>query len=203
MGNYPIRVESGKNPLRNAKQERYCLARMAGMKRKEAYFHAGWTSSDTSMPARQERIPAVKNRLLHLRSQVATQAVISAAVTRNEVTENLRHVFKLALRGTPILDKEGNPSSAVIDHETGEVETLSKPDLSAANRSLEIQAKMNGFLLDVARKETLDEELDGKSTDELQAFLRSLMEQLDPNMRKKFLAEMEENPSLPEGETLQ
>jgi len=74
-------------------------------------------------------------------------------------------------------------------------------DLSASNRADEILAKMHGFMLDVSRTENFDEELEGKSPDELRQIVLSLLEQLDPNMRKMVMSEMVESEA--DGQTLQ
>ena len=112
--------------------------------------------------------------------------------------EEFRSILRLAKEGATITDKDGNPTGAY------------KPDLSSANKANEGLAKMHGFMVDVNRVESFDEELEGKDTKELEILLLSLLEQVDPNMRKKLLSEVEE-PEAPvidmetigSGETLQ
>jgi phage terminase small subunit len=184
--------EPGSEPLGD-RQERYCLARMNGMRVPEAHVHAGY-SVKTQKNYKLELTPSVKVRMRWLREQAAKTVVNANAVTRSELIEIARDNIRIAKQGTPIFTKDGT--------DTGET----KADLSAANRGVEILAKMHGFLLDVQVKEDLDSELDGKSPAELKAFVVSLMEELDPNMQKQLMADMEERESdeeVPEDTTIQ
>ncbi len=186
--------EPGSQPLENIAHERYCFARMNGMRVPEAHVEAGF-SDKTKQNWKLEKRAEVKARTRWLKIEAASRAVASNAVTRSELIEILRDNIRLAKKGTPILGRDGADS--------GEV----KLDLSSANRGVEILAKMNGFMLDVSVDETsLDSELEGKSEDELRVFLLSLIEQVDPNLRKMLADSLEvEDPgdSVPDGETLQ
>ena len=185
----------GSVPLKISRQERYCLARLNGMVASAAHRHAGYTGSNSGQT---ERMPAVVSRLKWLQAQAADRVIESNAVTRVEVIEEFRSILRLAKEGATITDKDGNPTGAY------------KPDLSSANKANEGLAKMHGFMVDVTRAESFDEELEGKDPKELETLLLSLLEQVDPNMRKKLLSEVEE-PEAPvidmetigSGETLQ
>ena len=82
---------------------------------------------------------------------------------------------------------------AVEEDEAGNpiYEPVRKLDLAAKNKADDGLAKMHGFNIDVTRIEDLDAELDGKTPEELQQFTLALLEQLDPNMRKKLLEQMQ------------
>ena len=179
MERNPERYLKGNRPLPLVRQERYCISRMNGLKPEEAFFQAGYKSRSAGAAGRLERLPTVQRRLEWLRSQVADRAIVANGVTRSEIIESLRDTRRLAKKGQRVLTRDGSDS--------GEV----KLDLSTANRSDEILAKMHGFMLDVTLKENLDEELEGKDPVELKAFVLSLLEQLDPNMRKQLMAEVE------------
>jgi hypothetical protein len=184
-------TDPGSHPLHRVRQERYCLCRLNGLSVPDAHVEAGFAVK-TKDNWKTESNPRVKRRLAWLRNQVADTVVNANAVTRSEIIESIRDTRRLAKKGTPILSKDGS--------DTGH----SKPDLSASNRSDEILAKMHGFMLDVTLKEDLDAELDGKDPKELKAFVLSLLEQLDPNMRKQLMSEVEvadEDDS--EGHTIQ
>ncbi len=168
------------------------MARMTGMSPKDSHRHAGYNGRNFSGV---ENCDPVQLRLYWLRSRTADRVVESAAVTRVEIIESLRDSRAKAKTGTAILNRAGEPS--------GEF----KMDLASANRSDEILAKMHGFMTDVTRAETLDEELSGKDPKELESFVLSLLEQLDPNMRKilidKIGPDAIDMDEIPDGETLQ
>lgn len=185
--------QSGSQPCTNPKHEVYCMARMTGMTPAASFTHAGYKGKNHG---NVEYKSAVKLRLYWLRSRTADRAIESAAVTRVEIVESVRETRTMAKKGTAILDRAtGQP--------TGEF----KADLASANRADEILAKMHGFMLDVTREETLDEELDGKDPKELEAYVLSLLEQLDPNMRKILIDKIGpaviDMDEIPDGETLQ
>jgi hypothetical protein len=144
----------------------------------EAHVEAGYSESNKGNGA-QERKPQIVRRLNWLLTRTAEKATTSAAVTRSEITESLRARRLRADEGALIINAKGN------------IEGRAKPDLSAATRCDETLAKMNGFLLDVQVKEDLDSELDGKSPEELKSVLLSMLEMVDPNMRKQILREVE------------
>jgi len=184
-------TDPGSHPLSRVGYEKYCYARLNGLGPQEAHIEAGF-SEKTKGNWKLEGNPKIKRRLTWLRAQVATTVVNANAVTRSEIIESIRDTRRIAKKGTPIFAKDGS--------DTGE----SKPDLSAANRSDEILAKMHGFMLDVTLKEDLDAELDGKDPKELKAFVLSLLEQLDPNMRKQLMSEVQtSDDEVPEGTTFQ
>ncbi len=164
----------GSTPLKE-NYERYCIARMNGMKPAEAHIEAG-LSFKTRNNWRLESKPEIKLRILYLKTQAAKKAVNSNAVTRAELIEELRDNVRIA--------KESK-----------------KPDLSAANRSIEILAKMHGFSLDVSVTENFDAELEGKSPEELVSFLLSMLEELDPNLHKRLTATESEPLTEEEGDT--
>jgi hypothetical protein len=166
---------------------------MQGLRAPAAHVEAGY-SPKTQKNYKLEQTPSIVQRMKWLKSEAAKVVVNANAVTRSELIEIARDNIRIAKKGTAIFTKDGS--------DTGET----KPDLSAANRGVEILAKMHGFLLDVQVKEDLDSELDGKSPEELKAFVVSLMEELDPNMQKALMAQMEERESdeeIPEDTTIQ
>ena len=169
----------GSQPIyKNARWEKYSLGRVNGLSVREAYRNAGYEGESWASASKIENKPLVKQRVQWLREQAAERVVTSNAVSRSELIESIRDTRKLAKEGTPVVDKHG-------------VEVGIRRDLSAANRADEILAKMHGFMLDVTRNETLDEELEGKSPDDLKVFVLSLLEQLDPNLKKQIVAEVE------------
>lgn len=171
--------DEGATPFRIARKERYCLARMQGMSPYEAEIESGY-SAHVARQHKRERQEDIQSRLQYLRKQVADKVVTSAAVTKHEIIESVRETRRMAKRGKPMLSKDGKP--------TGE---MTKPDLSSANRSDELLAKMHGFMEIAHEGEDLDSELDGKSPEELKAVLLSMLEMVDPNMRKQILREVE------------
>jgi len=180
MGRPHKRPESGEHPLRNLQRERYCLGRMQGLSKSDAYVEAGYVGDPDKGGRRLDNRAEVIRRVQWLRQTISDRVVTSAAVTRSEIIEDLRDNRRLAKKTTPIMDKDGNV--------VGET----RPDLSAGNRANEILAKMHGFMLDVTRQESLDEELEGKDPEELKSFVLSLLEQLDPNMRKQLVMGIED-----------
>lgn len=182
----------GSSPCKISRHERYCLARMNGMLITEAHKHAGYKGSN---PHQTENMPAIAVRLNWLRTQSAERVIEANAVTRVEVITNAREILQLAKQGTPVCDKDGEPTGVY------------KPDLSSANKANETLGKTIGVFVDVVRNETFDEELEGKSQQELEAVVLSLLEQLDPNMRKKLLSELDapviDMETIGDGEILQ
>lgn len=164
-------------PLRNNRRERYCIAVASGMTKRESIAVAGYATKAPSQTIYQlHKSDEVRSRIVALQKQAAAAAISITSVTREEVIQSLRARRLRAQEGTPILAKDGSP--------TGDT----REDFSAGNRSDEILAKMHGFMLDVHREESLDEELDGKSPEELKVYILSLLEQVDPNMHKKLQA---------------
>jgi hypothetical protein len=109
---------------------------------------------------------------------IKSQAIAST-VTRNLLSNRYDTVFDSAMEGTPVLAKDGS--------ETG----VMRPDLAAANASIAGQAKLHGLSLDVsANVENLDEELEGKTPEELKTFILGLLESVDPNLRKTVEAQL-------------
>ena len=184
--------DDGSSPCKISRQERYCLARMTGMGITEAHRHVGYTGKNTWQT---ESMPSVKLRLGWLQTQLAERTIEANTVTRIEVIEEFRDILKMAKKGTELVGRNGEATGVY------------KPDLSSANKANEGLAKMHGFMVDVTRTETLDEELDGKNSEELQAYVLSLLEQLDPNMRKTLLAQMDtpaiDMSTIGDGETMQ
>ncbi len=181
-------LEDGSVPIHNIRWERYAIARFQGMPPMAAYHEAGYkVGKSQSGPDRLGRKMVITKRLVWLNARVAEETITSKAVTRLEIIESLRSTRQLAKSGES-RDRHGNVRQE-------------KVDLSASNRADEILAKMHGFMLDVSRTENFDEELEGKSPDELRQIVLSLLEQLDPNMRKMVMSEMVESES--DGQTLQ
>lgn len=181
-------LEEGSVPIHNLRWERYAIARFHGLPPMAAYHEAGYkVGKSQSGPDRLSRKLIITKRILWLNARVAEEAVTSKSVTRTEIIESLRDTRQLAKLGET-RDRHG------IYKET-------KVDLAASNRADEILAKMHGFMLDVSRTENFDEELEGKTPDELRDIVLSLMEQLDPNMRKMVMSQMAESES--DGQTLQ
>ena len=164
----------GEAQLRVRRQEQFALGVVQGLSRWEAYVAAGYTGAkDCGGPSILAKRPGVQDRIDFLMKRVETRVVNAAAVTRSEIIEGLRDNVRLAKAGTPTIDKQGNPTDVY------------KPDLSAANRGLEILAKMHGMMLDVTREETLDDLLEDLPAEEIRPFLVGLLDQLDPNMSKQ------------------
>lgn len=176
----------GQFPIPNIRWERYVMAVRAGMQKDAAYSHAGFSNNKKGAYWRLDQNKIVKARFLWLGKKTAEHSIEVSAVTRTEIIESLRNTRLMAKEGFARGGKDGRSTEI-------------KVDLNAANRCDEILAKMHGFMLDVTRGETLDEELDGKSPEELREFVLSLLEQLDPNMAKMLMAQMD----APEGTTLQ
>jgi hypothetical protein len=149
----------------------------------EAYGFVGYSTTSRNGAYRLERKPNIKDRMSSLQGFKAEEVVkvtgALEAVTRSEIIESIRDTRRLAKDGVPVINTKGSATGAM------------RVDLAQANRSDELLAKMHGFLLDVSREETLDEELDGKKPEELREFVLSLLEQLDPNLRKMVAAELE------------
>ena len=169
------------------------MAVVGGMDRREARKSVGYSEGTSNTVSKFHGHQLIKDRIAYLRTRVAEEAVSGAAVTKSEIIEGLRDNIALAKQAKPLLGKDGEP--------TGEY----RIDLSSANRGYEILAKMHGFMLDVTRAETFDDEIDGKSPEELKATVLSLIENLDPNLRKMMMAQFSETEeeSVPDGETLQ
>ncbi len=167
----------GSRPLDLPRQEKFALAIAQGLPDTEALAAAGYSDRCNSASGRLKRNTKVAARISHLRHQAAEKVVNATAVERSEIIESLRDTRKRAKRGTPLMAKDGTPTG------------VSKPDLSAANRSDEILAKMHGFMLDVHKNgdAELDAELEGMSAEDIQEFIHSLLEQIDPNLRKTVM----------------
>lgn len=168
-----------------------------GMSQKEAFIAAGYShkSAGGGGPSTLTAKKDVQDRVEWLRRKTAAHTVQVAAVSRSEIIESLRETRALARKGSPVLAKDGS--------ETG----VFKPDLAAKNRTDEILSKMHGFMLDVTRTEDMDEQLEGMGKVEIESLITSLLEQLDPNMRKNFAAKIEaeaisEEETPPPGGTL-
>ena len=134
-----------------------------------------------------EKCIGVLDRIAYLQKQATDRTmralVISQAVTRNQLNAEAQETYERAMLGTPVMAKDGSPTG------------VSKPDLAAANRSIEIRAKLNGLMIDVtADVEDLDSVLEGKNPEELKAYILSLLEQVDPNLSKSMKAQMDEKP---------
>jgi hypothetical protein len=170
---------TGVAPLQNARHERFALARSQGNTLWDSYKLAGYTGDPKNGGYQVSKRKGVKERIKYLSDKVAELTVSAAAVTRHEITEGVRDTIRLAKEGTPVLAKNG------------EVTDVKKLDLASANRGYEILAKMNGLMVDVTRDDNLDTELEGKSPEELKHFVLSLLEQLDPNLRKKVESQMD------------
>lgn len=179
--------QAGTTPLKNARHERYAIARASGAARREAYLACGGQAKSVAQAAYSvENADGVQARISAILDEAKNQAIAINTVTRGEIITSTRHIRELAVIGTPVLAKDGTPTG------------IYKPDFAAANRSNEILAKMHGFMLDVMRVEDFDTELDGMNQEELQAFVLSLLEQLDPNLRKQLMAQLE-----PEAEVIE
>lgn len=151
---------------------------MNGMVANEAHKFAGYKGVNSGQT---ERMPAVAQRLKWLQAQAADRVIDSNAVTRAEVITNAREILRLSMQGSAVTDKDGLPTG-----------TYEKPDLSSANKANETMGKSIGLFVDVTRSESFDEELDGKGLDELKSLVLSLLEQLDPNMRKQLVQDIAE-----------
>ncbi len=202
MGKQGIHLPPGSHPLRNPKHEQYCLARVQGMSVMEAYGFVGYSTKSATGAYRLENHDEVKNRQSLLKTKKADemikQEVAHAAVDRADVIESIRDTRRKALEGVPVLNTKGSATGAM------------RVDLAQANKANELLGKTIGLFVDVTREETFDEELDGKTPEELREFVLSLLEQLDPNLRKMVAAELEMSAapaeaesSVPDGETLQ
>ena len=170
----------GSQPLRIARMENFCLAIVNGHSKVEAYAAAGYKGASRSGPATLARKPEVSARIDFLRKRVAEQAVNVAAVSRSEIIESLRRRRDKADEGIPLVAKDGSATDVF------------KPDFAAGNRADEILAKMHGFMLDVTRDENFDDALKDMDQGDVEMLLRSLLEQLDPNMRKRFAPLMQD-----------
>ena len=179
--------ETGSAPLKNTKHELYAVGRASGLSRREVYANAGFTGSPHGGTARVEQCIGVLDRIEYLQKQAAEQmvraTVVSQNITRNQLNAEAQETYRRAMVGTPVMAKDGTPTG------------VSKPDLAAANRSIEIRAKLNGLMIDVtADIEDLDSVLEGKNPEELKAYILSLLEQVDPNLSKSMKAQMDETP---------
>ena len=176
--------EIGSAPLKNTKHELYCVGRASGLNKKDAHLNAGYAGSAHGGPPMVEQCSGVLDRLAFLQKLAAEQMIragaVSTAITRNQLNIEAQETYRRAMEGTPVMAKDGS--------ETG----VSKPDLAAANRSIEIRAKLNGLMIDVsANVEDLDAELEGKGPEELRGYVLSLLAQLDPNLSKTVKAQLE------------
>jgi len=190
----------GQSPLRVGRQERFCLKLASGMTQQESYIAAGYRGRgrQNGNAANLAKKPNVRARVDYLRRRTAEQVAEVAAVTQSEVIEGFRENIIKAKEGTAILAKDGSP--------TGEF----RRDFSSVNRGYELLGKSMGMFIDVTKTEDFDSELRQMDKAAVEELLTSLLEQLDPNMRKNFAEKLrlssppdEEESDLPPGEILQ
>ena len=191
--------ETGSAPLKNPKHELYAVGRASGLSRKDAQANAGYIRSaggggSTTM---LEKCIGVLDRIVYLQKQAADQMLRTTAVhqatSRNQLTAEALEVYRIAMTGSPVQAKNGQ-QAFVIDDE-GEKHLIFKPDLTAALRSIELRGKLGGQFIDVTvDAEDLDSVLEGKTPKELNDYILSLVEQVDPNLTKSLKEQLDATP---------
>ena len=152
---------------------------------------------------------SVAERREELQRQVAEKMLRTQAaglsITRAQLNAESHEVFRLAMEGTPLLGKDGH-AAEIKTGKTGSdgepvMELLRKKDLAAANRAIEIRAKLNGLWIDVSvNDDNLDALLAGKSPAELNEFMRSTIKEVAPNLSKAAKAEEDDSTETPSTE---
>ncbi len=185
--------KAGSRSLANGMQESYCLAVARGAAKKDALLAAGYTSSPHGQSYMIENCVGVAARREFLQEEYKDKlfraSVVKNTVTRDQLNVQADEVWRLALEGTPILDRSGE----LIKYDTGEKDEEGKPvmatarkrDLSSATRSIEVKAKLNGLWIDVNAdgKEDLEKLLEGKTNEELSKHFEGLVTQHNPNLK--------------------
>ena len=175
--------EPGSVPLRNPRHEAYCQGLASGMEKVEAYEFAGYDSLEQSkgtwkLENLYEEVPP---RFQFLMRQSAAALALDTAeivtVTRDSIARKYNYVYGQAIVGTA----------------AGET----KPDLASANSALAGLSKLFGLSVDVQREENFDDELEGKSAEEIYEWAISLIEQFDPNIRKAILEKLDQETLAP------
>ncbi|UCC74104.1 MAG: hypothetical protein JSV86_05970 [Gemmatimonadota bacterium] len=92
-----------------------------------------------------------------------------------ELLDNIR----LAKRAKPEMDRQGRPTGRFV------------VDLTAANRSLELIAKIEGLLTERLAVTGLEERIKGKSVDELEEVIRQAILAVGPTTIRRLLGQVE------------
>jgi len=190
----------GEDPLKVLKHERFALAVAQGQSLKDAHVAAGYDGCHRRGPYQVKNRPGVNERIDFLRKRIEDQAVTAGAVSRDEVVEGIRENLRAAKKGNAVIGRDNRPARTYEKGEDGvEVEVdVTKRDFAACNKSLELLGRASGTFLEAGNDENFDADIDGMSPDDIQVFLRGLLDSLDPNMRKKFteslVTESDEEP---------
>ncbi len=183
--------EAGRQPLADSRKERYALGRVAGMTGKAAFEAAGWADVIKSSGGNVNRIehdPDVVGRMAGLKEIAAEKFTNSIAVTRGEVVEGFRENIRKAKQGNEILGKDGAGSGVF------------RRDFAAVNKGFEAIGKSIGMFVDTTREEDFDAHLENMDPADIKPFLLGLLEQVDPNLKKMFVAAFDAEAKAPEEE---
>lgn len=158
--------------LLNPKQEAACQARAKGLGPTEAYASAGYkpTSSSATRFFQYPHIAARVAEIIEQRNKIEIMATQSAAeklgLTKEWVLQRLMFNAERCLRGTPVLDAQGN--------HTGKYSGT--PQGQAANRALELVGREIGMFR--AQVEADPGAYDNLSLDQLEERAQVLSERL-------------------------
>lgn len=187
-------------PLTNTKQEKFCVALAAGNSKAESYKIAGYGGKrPTTQACTLYNREGIKPRVKALQDLHVERSLQVTSINREELLHKQLHIYDLAIKGAPILSKDGS----IAKDKNGD--DLMRPDLANALRSLEASARLYGLNTDVVKTEDFSDELKNMSDEEKEEFKKTLINQIDPNLSKRMKAEAEpeETSDLPEGEILQ
>lgn len=167
-------------PLKNPRDERFCIAFVRCSSQTEAVREAGYDHKRPAEKGRRllQRID-VKRRIEWLQGKVADKMTEDEAVTREWVRSELRHNVEVAKTPQPVLDRSGEP--------TGRIHR----DLASANKALELLGKEQGMFVDRIRTEGTEAEIEGMGTEQLEALIKSYIADIGPQTVRRLLGDIE------------
>ncbi len=134
------------------KQQRFACEYLIDLNATQAATRAGY--SEKTAPQQGGRL--LKNvQVAEAIKEVQAKAANDSEVTLQWLISELQQNHRMALEGTPALDRYGNPTGHVVRQ------------LAASNKSLELLAKLTGNM--VERRDVTTHMLDSMSEEELEA----------------------------------
>ena len=151
--------------LSNARWERFAVLTATGQTRADAYLGAGYRTKTREVAGKRGGAlyakPEIKARVAEIETALRENSILRAEVDREWVLRGLKENIQRAGQVKPVLNRQGQP--------TGQY----KYEPSAVNRGYELVGKELGMFADRLVLEDLDKDLEGKSGEELRAFVRA------------------------------
>ncbi len=152
--------------LNNKRWEQFARNRATGMPNADAYLGAGYNTNSLENAGKyasqmQLRHPEIKARITEIEDELRENALKRAEVDREYVLKGLIENHERAAQVVEVVDRQGAATGTFTYQGT------------VANRSLELLGKELGMLVERFSIESLDSELEGMSSQELRAFVKT------------------------------